>query len=304
MISQQGDASIERYCCRAGVSRSGYYRSLHETAPDIEEMELINRIQEIFLHNKRRYGYRRVARQLKYEGRAVNHKRVLRLMRSDNLLAIQPRMFVRTTDSMHDFDVALNLARRMTLTGINQLWVADFTYVRLAKEFVYIAVVLDAFSRKVVGWSVSRSLAASMPIEALNMALAERNPPPGLVHHSDRGFQYACGDYAGILKANQITPSMSRPANPYDNAGCESFMRTLKREEINASIYADLDDLRDHVSEFIDNYYNKYRLHSSLDYMSPADYERALDKPSADAATIPYFKPRLSNGTEGQEKKG
>jgi transposase InsO family protein len=172
---------------------------------------------------------------LRRRGMLVNHKRVLRIIREDNLLAVQPRAFVVTTDSDHEFEVYLNLASRMKLTGMNQLWIADITYIRLKKEFVYLAVVLDAFSRKVVRWALDRTLAARLPIVALEQALAQRQPPPGLVHHSDRGVQYACGDYAQILQQHQMIPSMSRPANPYDNASCESFMKTLKREEIYAN---------------------------------------------------------------------
>lgn len=160
----------------------------------------------------------------------VNHKRVSRIMREDNLLAVQPRAFIVTTDSDHDLEVFLNLASRMTLTGLNQLWLADITYIRLQREFVYLAVVLDAFSRKVVGWSLDRTLASRLPITALEQAITERQPPPGLVHHSDRGVQYASEEYVRILQKHQMIPSMSRPANPYDNAGCESFLKTLKRK--------------------------------------------------------------------------
>ena len=150
---------------------------------------------------------------------------------------MQPRAFVVTTDSDHELEVYLNLASRMKLTGINQLWVADITYIRLKSEFVYLAVILDGYSRKVVGWALDRTLAARLPVAALEHAIAERQPPPGLVHHSDRGVQYASGEYVGILEKHQMIPSMSRPANPYDNASCESFFKTLKREEIYANQY-------------------------------------------------------------------
>ena len=173
----------------------------------------------------------------------VNHKRVLRIIREDNLLAVQPRAFVVTTDSDHGFEVYLNLASRMKLTGINQLWVADITYIRLKKEFVYLALSLDAFSRRVVGWALDGTLASRLPIAALEQAIAEPQPPPGLVHHSDRGVQYASGDYGKILRKHLLIPSMSRPPNPYDNASCESFMKTLKREEIYANDYRDLEHL-------------------------------------------------------------
>jgi transposase InsO family protein len=187
---------------------------------------------------------------------------------------VQPRAWVQTTDSDHELKVYLNLAARMQLTGINQLWVADITYIRLRTEFVYLAVVLDRFSRKVVGWALGRSLAAQLTVAALQQAIAQRKPLPGLVHHSDRGSQYACREYVSLLESHGMLPSMSRPANPYDNASCESFMRTLKREEIYAHTYRDLEDLRAHIEEFIELYYNRIRLHSALGYLPPEQFEQ------------------------------
>ena len=225
--------------------------------PVEEEMEVRSAIQRIAVEHRRRYGYRRITAELRRCGMLVNHKRVAKIMREDNLLAVQPRAFVVTTDSHHQLEVYLNLASRMKLTGINQLWVADITYIRLHREFVYLAVILDSFSRKVVGWELDRTLATRLPLAALECAIAEREPPPGLVHHSDRGVQYASGDYVTILRKHQMIPSMSRPANPYDNASCESFMKTLKREEIHANEYRDLDDLRINIQAFIEEYYNR-----------------------------------------------
>jgi len=187
----QGSLSIERMCQLVGVSRAGFYRSLQGQAPIEEDMEVLSAIQQIAVEHRRRYGYRRITAELRRRGVLVNHKRVSRIMREDNLLAVQPRAFLVTTDSDHDLEVFLNLASRMKLTGLNQLWVADITYIRLQREFVYLAVVLDAFSRKVVGWSLDRTLASRLPITALEQAIAERQPAPGLVHHSDRGVQYA-----------------------------------------------------------------------------------------------------------------
>src|SRR5207244_314217 len=175
--------------------------------------------------------------ELRRRGLYVNHKRVLRMMRNDNLLAVQPRQLVGTTQSQHRLEIYLNLAGRMKLTGINQLWVADITYIRLKAEFVYLAVILDGFSRKVVGWALDRTLAMRLTIGALQQAIESRQPEPGLVHHSDRGLQYASEEYIKALENNHVIPSMSRPANPYDNASCESFMKTLKREEIYANKY-------------------------------------------------------------------
>jgi len=287
----QGSLSIERMCQLAGVSRAGFYRSLEERAPVEEDMEVRSVIQQIAVEHRRRYGYRRISAELRRRGMLVNHKRVLRILREDNLLAVQPRAFVVTTDTDHEFEVYLNLASRMKLTGMNQLWIADITYIRLKKEFVYLAVVLDAFSRKVVGWALDRTLAARLPIAALEQAIAQRQPPPGLVHHSDRGVQYACGNYAQILQRHQIIPSMSRPANPYDNASCESFLKTLKREEIYANQYRDLEHLLANLEAFIEQYYNRCRLHSALGYLSPEEFEREAS-PTVDSAgaTMSFFR--------------
>ena len=292
-MSRQGQLSIERMCDLAQVSRAGFYRSLQAGQPVEEEMAVRSIIQEIAVAHRRRYGYRRITAELRRRGLLVNHKRVARLMRADNLLAVQPRAFVLTTDSDHEWEIALNLASRLTLTGMNQLWVADITYIRLRAEFVYLAVILDAYSRKIVGWALDRTLAARLPIEALKLALTERRPPPGLVHHSDRGVQYASEEYVSLLRAHHMIPSMSRPANPYDNASCESFMKTLKREEIYANTYRDLDHLRTNVTVFIEQYYNRDRLHSALGYHSPDEFERTTSVATmATGATMRFFKPR------------
>jgi transposase InsO family protein len=296
MMPLQGSLSIERMCQLAQVSRAGFYRSLQGRAPIDEEMDVRSTIQAIVLEHRRRYGYRRVTRELRRRGMVVNHKRVARIMREDNLLAVQPRTFVVTTDAAHNLEVFLNLARRMTVTGINQLWVADITYIRLHREFVYLAVILDAFSRRVVGWALDRSLATRLTLSALERAIATRRPPPGLVHHSDRGFQYASGEYVKLLQQHQMLSSMSRPANPYDNASCESFMKTLKREEIYATTYRDLKHLATHIETFIEEYYNRCRLHSALEYRPPEEFERhiATNAPApntAIGATVTFFKP-------------
>jgi transposase InsO family protein len=258
-----------------------------------EDMDVRTAIQGIVVAHRRRYGYRRITAELRRRGLLVNHKRVARLMREDNLLAVQPRAFVVTTDADHDLEVSLNLASRLTLTGMNQLWVADITYIRLKREFVYLAVLLDAYSRKVVGWALERTLAARLPIAALEYALAERHPPPGLVHHSDRGVQYASEEYVTLLRTHHMIPSMSRPANPYDNASCESFMKTLKREEIYANTYRDLDHLRVNIAAFIEQYYNRDRLHSALGYHSPEEFEQAASlATTVTGATMRFFRPR------------
>jgi len=289
-MPMQGSLSIERMCQLTGVSRAGFYRCLQERMPVEEDMEVRSAIQQIAVEHRRRYGYRRIAAELRRRGMLVNHKRVARIMRQDNLLAVQLRAFVVTTDSQHELEVYLNLASRMKLTGVNQLWVADITYIRLHREFVYLAVILDAYSRKVVGWELDGTLAARLPIAALEKAIAERKPPPGLVHHSDRGVQYASGDYVRILSKHQMIPSMSRPANPYDNASCESFLKTLKREEIYANEYRDLDELRANIEAFIEQYYNCQRLHSALGYRPPEEFEQAIELEAASGATMSFFR--------------
>jgi transposase InsO family protein len=279
-------------CQLASVSRRSFYRSLKERQPTEEEMEVQSAIQTIALEHRRRYGYRRITAELHRRGMQVNHKRVARIMREDNLLGVQPERFVVTTNSNHKLEIYLNLASRMKLTGINQLWVADITYIRLQAEFVYLAVILDRFSRKVVGWALDRTLGNRLAVGGLEQALEKRQPPPGLVHHSDRGLQYASAEYAAILEKHRMVPSMSRPANPYDNASCESFMKTLKREEIYANKYDDLEHLRANIEEFIEEYYNQQRLHSALGYRSPEEFEQQIEAQSSAesrGATMVFF---------------
>ena len=285
----QCSLGIEPMCRLAQVSRAGFYRYLQPRYPGEEEMEVRNTIQQIVLEHRRRYGYRRVAAELHRRGMAVNHKRVLRLMREDNLLGVEPKAFVVTTDSDHDQQVYLNLAKRMKPTAINQLWVADITYIRLASEFVYLAVVLDVFSRKVVGWALDRTLTARLPLLALSRAITLRQPAPGLVHHSDRGIQYCSEQYTQMLEIHGILPSMSRPGNPYDNAFCESFIKTLKREQIRAHKYQYIDELNAHLEPFIEQYYNRQRLHSALGYKTPEEFEAACAPATVSAAPSMSF---------------
>jgi transposase InsO family protein len=263
-------------CAAAQVSRASYYRFVGSEVQD-QDMELRNAIQKIAL-SRPSYGYRRVQAELRRRGRQVNHKRVRRLMREDNLLCVRRRSFVRTTDSRHGFTVYPNLAREMVLTDLNQLWVADITYIRLRAEFVYLAVILDAYSRRVIGWELSNSLSAELALGALRMALKDRRFAPGLVHHSDRGVQYASGDYTELLRAHKVQISMSRRGNPYDNAQAESFMKTLKYEEVYRSDYRDQRDVRSGVGHFLEKVYNQKRLHSALGYLPPAEFERSLVK--------------------------
>jgi putative transposase len=273
----QGGLSIEQMCALGGVSRAGYHRHWQASAPRAEEMGLRAAIHDLALDN-RHYGYRRIGAELRRRGWQVNHKRVLRLMREDNLLCLRRKPFVpATTDSRHGWQVVPNLARGMKLGGADQLWVADITYVRLGETFAYLAIVLDAFSRKAVGWALADHLRAQLAIAALEMAIAARRPAPGsLIHHSDRGVQYACGEYTALLARHDIQPSMSRIGNPYDNAKAERFMRTLKEEEVDGQAYRDIDHARSSIGTFIETVYNRRRLHSALGYLSPDEYEATL----------------------------
>lgn len=275
MTQQQGEMGIEGFCQLARVARAGYYRYWVQKAPREADGELRDRIQRICLAH-RAYGYRRVRAALRKQGLVVNHKKIRRVMREDNLLAIRRRKWITTTDSRHQLAIFPNLAPFLEPDGADQLWVADLTYIRLRSEFVYLAVVLDAWSRRVVGWALDRQLTASLPKEALQQAIAARRPAAGLVHHSDRGVQYASLEYVTLLHENQIVGSMSRTGYPYDNARCESFMKTLKQEEIRCRRYGTMDELRRNLEEFIDRYYNEQRLHSALAYRSPKEFELAV----------------------------
>lgn len=267
--------SVVRMCEVAGFSRVGYYRFLDPEKPAPADMELRDAMQKIALEWPS-YGSRRMKRELRDRGWEVNRKRVQRLMREDNLLCVVKRKFVVTTNSAHGRKVYPNVAGSMILTGVDQLWVADITYIRLEEEFVYLAVILDAYSRRVIGWCLSDGLDDWLTLTALRMALEQRVVRPGLVHHSDRGVQYASGDYTDLLQAHGIEISMSRKANPWDNAACESFMKTLKHEEVYRTEYRNLADARVRIGEFLEKVYNEKRLHSALDYRSPAQFESTL----------------------------
>jgi len=267
-------------CQLAQVSRAGFYRYLRGGWPAEEEMILRSVVQDIALEHRWRYGYRRVTEELRSRGMIANHKRIARIMREDNLLKVRHPQVLPRERSVRAVQIYLNLATRMKLSGPNQLWIADITYIRLRAEFVYLAVVLDVFSRKVVGWSLGRTLQARLPLCALKRAIIDRQPPPGVVHHSDQGVQYTCRHYMQELHLHGMLPS-SRPANPYDNATCESFIKTLKREEIHASAYRDFEDLRQGLEEFIERYYNRCRMHSALGYRSPEGFEKEASQERA-----------------------
>jgi putative transposase len=263
-----------------GLSRSTIFRHLHSpnASSSPNDVALRGQIQSVALE-MRSSGYRPITEELHRRGVKVNHKRVLRLLGEDNLLCLRRRAFVRTTDSNHSLLVYPNLARGLLLANINQLWVSDITYIRLRREFVYLAVVLDAYSRRCIGWALSRHIDTELALAALRTALANRPVQPGLVHHSDRGVQYASANYVALLQEHQIQISMSRTGNPYDNAKAERFMRTLKYEEIYLNDYNTLAEVLASVQHFIEDVYNRKRLHSAIGYLPPVEFEASLSPP-------------------------
>jgi putative transposase len=268
--------TIERMVELGGVSRASFYRFDTGGQPRPErDMDLRDAIQRIALEWPS-YGRPRITAELRRQGWEVNPKRVYRLLREDNLLCVRKRKFVVTTDSKHGRKVYPNLAKEMTLAGIDQLWVADITYIRLQSEFVYLAVVIDAYSRRVIGWALEGTMEDDLTLGALRKALELRRPAPGVVHHSDRGSQYASGDYTDLLKTHGCQVSMSHKASPWENAGCESWMKTLKYEEVYRQEYRDLSEARASLSQFIDRVYNQKRLHSALGYRPPVEFEQSL----------------------------
>jgi transposase InsO family protein len=277
--SPHGTRAIKVLSAAVGVSRASFYRHRQATVStpisNQREIELRQTIEAIALEMPS-YGYRPMTAELHRRGLLVNRKRVLRLMRQDNLLCRRKRSFVATTDSAHSLKVFPNLARDLMLTTADQLWVADITYIRLPREFVYLAVVLDAFSRRVIGWALDRHLTTELTLKALRRALATRSFKAGLVHHSDRGVQYAAADYISLLIKHQIRISMSRPGNPYDNAKAERFMRTIKYEEVHLTEYETLIEARASIRRFIEDVYNRKRLHSALGYRPPVEFEQLL----------------------------
>ena len=251
---------------------------------DAELRHRIERIQGEFTG----YGYRRLGKQLRREGICVNDKRIRRVQRLYQLFPIRWHSFkLATTDSNHGHKIYPNLLAGLTLTGTNQAWVADITYIRILRGFVFLAALLDRYSRKVIGWAISRRIDAELCLAALKSALDKRQPPPGCIHHSDRGVQYACHQYVAMLESAHLKISMSRTGNPYDNAHMESFFKTLKYEEVHLSNYEIFDDVIQRLSHFIEEVYNKKRLHSALGYLPPEEYEMAIQQTkTADRAPL------------------
>lgn len=286
VIDQSSEAlAVDCLCRLTRIPRSSYYRHRkHTTVSDSVDPVCpeVHRICEEYP----RYGYRRVTHELRRRGYRANHKRILALMRQQKLLCRLRKRFVRTTDSRHGLPVYANLVPSMTLTGPNQLWVADLTYIRLAQGFAYLAVLLDAWSRRAIGWAISSHIDTQLSLQALRMALATRHVGPGLVHHSDQGVQYASADYVDLLRSRDITISMSRTANPYDNALAESFIKTLKTEEVYLNEYRDLLDAKNNIEQFIDRVYNQKRLHSSIGYQTPVEYEAQIETLNPSTLTV------------------
>lgn len=267
------EVSVRQLCGWLGVSRSWYYapKAAEQRAQDVALRDAIEQFVLAFPG----YGYRRVTQALRRSGWQVNHKRVLRVMREESLLCHLQRHFVVTTDSAHGYRTYPNRLAEAQLAGVDQAWVADITYIRLPTTFVYLACLLDAFSRRCVGWKLSRQIDTRLTLAALEMALQARQPAPGLIHHSDRGVQYASSEYIARLEQVQAQVSMSATGNPYDNAKAESFFKTLKREEVYLNEYQTFADAQAHLGQFIEDVYNTKRLHSSLGYLPPAEFEAA-----------------------------
>lgn len=276
MVTQEAaPGQVTQLCQALHLSRATFYRYRKAGEPVDRDVEVRDQIQRLALAFPS-YGYRRITAQLQREGITVNHKRVLRLMREDNLLCLRKRRFVLTTNSDHGLSVYPNLVPTLPVTGMNQLWLSDITYVRLQHEFIYLAVILDGFSRRCIGWALSHHLDAALTLAALHQALECRTVAPGLVHHSDRGVQYASQRYTALLKAHGIAISMSRRGNPYDNAFAESFIKTLKYEEVHLNDYESFADAYESIERFLEDVYNHKRLHSALGYRPPAEFEQTL----------------------------
>ena len=257
------------------MPRSSYYYHAKPLSAQEQraEADLRDRIERIGCDFPR-YWYRRITKQLKRDGVIVNHKKVLCIMREESLLCEVKRAWVKTTDSRHTFRRFPNLIKNVATMGPNQIWASDITYIRIAHGFVYLAVILDTYSRKVIGYAISKSLDSTLTLHALNAAISQRRPPPGCIHHSDQGVQYASEAYTRVLNTHEFHISMAGKGNPYDNAMVESFFKTLKQEEVYLWDYETFEDVIQRIPYFIEQVYNQKRLHSSLDYVPPDEFEQ------------------------------
>ena len=278
MMIDKADIPVSKACSGLGISRSGYYK-MHRRKDYEDDSKTRSAIQEIALEFPY-YGYRRITKELHRRGERINHKKVLRIMKEDNLLCVRKKFKITTTDSNHKLPVFPNLARELTVTRLNQLWVADITYVQLQRDFIYLSAIIEAFSRKCIGWDLGRHIDTVLAMNALSMAISERESLGfgELVHHSDQGVQYASHEYVDLLKEHEIRISMSRKGNPYDNAFAESFMKTLKAEEVYMKEYRDFDEAYTNIRDFIEEVYNSKRLHSSIGYVPPNEFEEGILK--------------------------
>jgi len=274
-LATQPALSVSRLCSAVALCRAEYYRHSNCTPEAEPDLELRQEIQAIAA-DMPAYGYRRITAQLARNGVVANHKRVLQLMRKDGLLCVRKPAFVNPTQSQHSFTIYPNLVPTLSIDGPDQLWVADITYIHLRRDVFYLAVMLDAFSRRVIGWQMDSTLGAQLTVAALQKALAQRTITPNLVHHSDRGTQYAANVYANLLKEQGIRISMSRSGNPYDNAQAERFIKTLKYEEIYLNEYENFAEARFRIGDFLEEVYNHKRLHSKLGYVPPAEFEQSF----------------------------
>jgi len=274
MMICKAEIPVSKACSGLGLSRSGYYKMQHKGNATEADLAVRNAIREIALEFPY-YGYRRITKEMHRRARTVDHKRVLSIMRVENLLCIRKKFRVVTTDSDHGLPVFPNLIKDIDITGLNQVWVSDITYIQLQREYVYLAVVIDRFSRKCIGWDLGRKIDAVLAVNALKMAISERKSLGicGLIHHSDRGVQYASNEYTDLLKEHSIAISMSRRGNPYDNAFAETFMKTLKSEEVYMKEYRTFDEAFENIKQFIEKVYNSKRLHSSIGYVPPNEFE-------------------------------
>ena len=278
MISSK-EIPFYKACSALEMSRSSYYARNNNKSPAIADIEVKNIIENIALEFSM-YGYRRITKELQRRGKTVNHKKVLRIMREEKLLCAKKKFRPITTNSSHNYPIYPNLANGLEVTGLNQLWVSDITYIQLMDEYVYLAVIMDIFSRKCIGWDLSRNIDTRLKLNAINMAISDRKSIgfDNLVHHSDQGVQYASKDYVNRLKENEIRISMSRKGNVYDNAFAESFIKTLKAEEVNLNEYSTMEEAYDNIKEFIEKVYNNKRLHSSIGYVPPEEFEQKILK--------------------------